>query len=147
MKVKSLILLMLMLIAFIACETSVQPPKPENLIPKGKMQNVLYDMFIINSAKGINKKLLENNGLNPEDYVLEKYNIDSLQFAQSNDFYAHDIEAYQEIINEVKRRITTEKSRIEKKENEIKEREKKRRDSLKKANAKKISQPIGVSKD
>ena len=36
----------------------------------------MYDAFILNSAKGVNKRVLEKNGVFPEEYIFEKYNID-----------------------------------------------------------------------
>ena len=57
---------------------------PNNLIPEDKMIDILYDMSLISVSKGINKRILENNGMKPKKYILKKYNIDSLQFVVSN---------------------------------------------------------------
>ncbi|MDO1501797.1 DUF4296 domain-containing protein [Winogradskyella maritima] len=142
MKTRLVFFTLLFLGLTMSCEKSVKPPKPDNLISKDKMHNVLYDMFIINSAKGINRKLLENEVVNPEKYILEKHSIDSTQFAQSNAYYAHDIEAYQEIIAAVRQRLVKEKEAAEKAETDIKEAAKRKRDSLKKVNANKETKPI-----
>lgn len=126
------ILSLLVIVVFItSCEPKLKPEQPQGLISKGDMVNVLYDMFVINSAKGINRKVLEVNGLFPENYILEKYKIDSLQFAQSNNYYAHDLEVYASIIEDVKAKIEKEKKvflEIDEKEQEA---AKKRRDSIK----------------
>ena len=54
---------------------------PDNLISaEEKMVDILYDMSLISVSKGINKRILENNGMKPKKYILKKYNIDSLQF-------------------------------------------------------------------
>ena len=92
-----------------ACNSSDKHKKPENLIPKDKMTNVLYDLYIINAAKGVNRKLLEDNGVIPEDYVLTKHNIDSTQFAESNVYYAFNADDYNDIVETVKDRIEKEK--------------------------------------
>lgn len=133
MNLKHLFVGCLILMVSFGCDSSERPPKPNNLIPKDKMVSVLYDMFIVNSAKGINRKLLENNGVMPEDYILNKFEIDSAQFANSNTFYAYDLEEYQSIMEEVKERIT--KSRDSLKELEEKEKENAQRikDSIKKS--------------
>jgi hypothetical protein len=117
------------------CKPQLKPEKPENLIPKDEMTLVLYDLFVVNSAKGIDRVLFENKGINPEVYILEKYNIDSTQFAKSNDYYAHDIEVYNDIIEKVKERITLEAEKFEviSKEEQNKER---KRDSLKRKDLK-----------
>ena len=93
----------------LACNGNDRPPKPDNLISENKMSDILYDVFVLNSAKGMNKKLLENNGIFPQDYVYKKHNIDSLQFAKSNEYYAYDVKTYEAIIDKVKQRIEKEK--------------------------------------
>ena len=57
----------------------------------------MFDVLLLNSAKGLQKKTLELHGVYPEDYVYTKYSIDSLQFALSNNYYAYDVESYKKI--------------------------------------------------
>ena len=116
----------------IACNNVNRPKKPDNLISKDQMTELLYDLYIVNSAKGVNRRILETNGFNPETYILTKYNIDSTQFADSNAYYAFDTETYKTIVEEVKTRLEKEKKAFE----DIKERKKdsikKRKDSINK---------------
>ncbi|MFP4844873.1 DUF4296 domain-containing protein [Winogradskyella sp. PE311] len=119
---------------FLACVGNDKPSKPANLIPKSDMENILHDLYIINGAKGVNRKLLEKNGFQPETYVLNKYNIDSLQFANSNKYYAFDTEVYKSIIDNVKSRLEREKEDYENQEREEVMEAKRRRDSVKKVN-------------
>ena len=58
------------------------------------MIDILYDMSLISVSKGINKRILENNGLKPKKYILKKYDIDSLQFVASNKYYSKDLDIY-----------------------------------------------------
>jgi len=128
---KQLGVIFLLGLVVLACQPKLQPDKPDNLISKEQMTEILYDMFIVNSAKGVNRRKLELEGINPERYILEKYNIDSLQFAQSNDYYAYDIETYSSMVETIKKRLTKEKEHyeaIDKKEQDAKKR---KRDSLK----------------
>ena len=74
---------------------------PENIISEEKMIDILYDMSLISVSKGINKRILENNGMKPKKYILRKYNIDSLQFVVSNEYYSRDLERYLKIYDEV----------------------------------------------
>ena len=74
---------------------------PDNLITEEKMVDILYDMSLISVSKGINKRILENNGMKPKKYILKKYNIDSLQFVLSNEYYSKDLERYLKIYEEV----------------------------------------------
>ena len=60
-------------VVFMACENKAMK-KPSNLISEDQMATILYDMILINSAKGINKQLLEKNIKNPEKYIYKIYN-------------------------------------------------------------------------
>ena len=78
---------------------------PENLISEEKMINIIYDMSLISVSKGINKRILENNGMKPKSYILNKYKIDSLQFVKSNEYYSKDLEKYLYIYESVLNRL------------------------------------------
>ena len=101
------------MVTFLSCDNKDRPPKPSNLIPKEKMADIIYDLYIINASKGVNRKVLEKHNLMPENYVLTKFEIDSIQFAQSNNYYAFDTEDYALIVESVKSRLEREKKEIE----------------------------------
>lgn len=134
---KNIVVIIVLCLLAIGCNSSGTIKKPDNLIPKEKMSNILYDLYIINAAKGVNRKLLENHGFVPETYVLTKYNIDSTQFADSNTYYAFNTDVYKVIVDEVKTRLEKEKEgydQLRKKEGQS---AKIKRDSLKKQGGKK----------
>ncbi|WP_298494207.1 DUF4296 domain-containing protein [uncultured Algibacter sp.] len=81
----------------VACNKLKGPKKPKNLISKDKMVNILIDAKLITSANSKNKTIMRDSGLDMNTYVYKKYNIDSLQFALSNDYYSFYIEDYEEI--------------------------------------------------
>ena len=70
-----------------------------DIISEKKMIDIIYDMALINVSKGINKRILENNGMKPQSYILKKYKIDSLLFVRSNNFYAKDLDKYLHILS------------------------------------------------
>ena len=89
-------------LVFFSCGFPVEKKEvPENLISEEEMINILYDMSLISVSKGINKRILENNGMKPKKYILKKYDIDSLQFVTSNEYYSKDLERYLSIYEEV----------------------------------------------
>lgn len=109
-----------------ACQGVDKPKKPKNLISKDKMVDVLYDVYILNAAKGINRKVLESKGIQPERFLFQKHKIDSLQFAQSNNYYAYDTKAYEAIVEKVKERMENDKITYD----ALAEKEKKKQDSI-----------------
>ena len=53
---------------------------PVNLISEDKMIEILYDMSLISVSKGINKRIIENNGMKPKKYILKKQVLDYMFF-------------------------------------------------------------------
>ncbi len=115
----------------LACEKKVKPKKPDDLIPKDKMEQILYDLYVINAAKGVNKRLLEKNDFVPETYVLTKHMIDSAQFANSNAYYAFDTDIYKKIVANVKAKLEKQKEEYEELQKIEAKVAKRKRDSLK----------------
>ena len=97
--------------------------KPDDLIPKEKMTDLLYDLAILNAAKSTNKALLEANFDSPTTFLFEQYGVDSLQFVKSDIYYASQPLVYESIYKEVAARLEREKEIVE-------EARKKRNDSL-----------------
>ena len=63
--------------------------KPDNLIDKDKMVLVLIDLSLVSSAKGINKRRLENKGVTPDVYVYKKHI--SVEFSHGANFSDADL--------------------------------------------------------
>ncbi len=131
----------LILISLVGCSSGDRPKKPKDLIAKDKMSDIMYDLYILNAAKGVNRKLLELNGIMPADYIYEKYGIDSLQFAVSNTYYSYDTEVYTSIIDKMKAQLEKDKELYEK----LTKEEQKVEDSLKNIE-KKLKEPIELKK-
>lgn len=127
--------LVFILISFfvLSCNNIDKPKKPDNLISKNKMIDIITDISLVNAAKGVDRKLVEEKGINIENYVYKKYAIDSLQFAKSNNYYAYDVKEYEDIYAQVKLRLEQQKAKFEK----LKEKEKKEKDSIRNAKRKK----------
>lgn len=113
---------------FVSCYDIEKPEKPKDLISENQMVDVLVEISIMSSAKGINKRMLENNGITPVAYIYKKHGIDSTQFANSNNYYAHDIEVYDKIYDKVKDSLTT----LRDKYKELQKEEVKKKDEKKK---------------
>ena len=109
---KNLILLLILLIFNCSNNLIKKVNEPKNLISKSKMVDIIYDMTLISVAKGVNKSVLEKNGIIPENYIFSKYNIDSLIFAQSNEYYSYDLEIYQSIYKDVKIKLENNKKKL-----------------------------------
>lgn len=98
-------ILFCLLILLVACTSTGE--KPKNLIEKDKMINVLYDLSLLQAIRSQNiGGGVENKAIN--DYIFKKYKIDSVQLAQSNKYYASDMEEYKSIFEGVKAKLEEE---------------------------------------
>jgi len=86
--------------------------KPDNLIPKEKMVLILNDLAIVNAAKITNAQILRNHEIEPTEYIFAKYGIDSIQFVESDRYYASVPEEHEEIYTAVEVKLEAEKERI-----------------------------------
>nr|AOE06692.1 hypothetical protein [uncultured bacterium] len=95
------VLIIIFVLNLNSCFDNVDNEKPQDLISEENMVNIIFDMSLINVSKGINKRIIENNGMRPKSYILNKYNIDSIQFVNSNRYYSKDLEKYLMIYEKV----------------------------------------------
>ncbi len=96
--------LLLLVVVNVSCQNKVTYEKPDDLIPKDKMIDLLYDMHLAVGTSNVTNKNLEKNR-NYLSLVYEKYGVDSVQFAMSNIYYTSKINEYEEIFKEVHRRL------------------------------------------
>lgn len=96
----------------ISCKEEVVK-KPNNLIDKEVMVNILYDLAILEAIKFQPSNPLETYKVNPSQYIYRKYKIDSLQFVQNNMYYASDYKAYKKMNEQINTRLDKDKILIE----------------------------------
>ena len=86
--------------------------EPEDLIPAKKMSEILYDMALLDAIDNSYPQVLTENDLKVMDFLYEKYGIDSLQFAQSDLYYASVPQEYQKIYEAVEQRLTEKRDSV-----------------------------------
>ena len=124
---KNCILLVIVLV--VACGKKIVQ-EPENLIEKEKMIAIYYDLAIYNSIRSTNPASLKENNIDEVmPYMFKKYGIDSLQYVNSDKYYASIPLEYQLMYEEVESRLLAASEMYD-------EARKKRADSIKAANEK-----------
>lgn len=114
----------------INCTSNTIVKKPDNLISKDQMVDVLTDLFLATGGKNIKNIHLQRN-VNYYPLVYDKYQIDSAQFKESNFYYTTKIDEYDKILKRVDERLKKMRDTFEK-EKELQDSLKKmKRDSLK----------------
>lgn len=77
------------------------------------MIDIITDLAVLEAVQSHNPSLLQLYGINPKEYVYKKYNVDSLQLAQSNRYYALNIKEYDAMYEKVKVRLEQQKADID----------------------------------
>ncbi|WP_281541462.1 DUF4296 domain-containing protein [Maribacter aestuarii] len=108
---KSTIFFVVLMFLFSCAEKLIK--KPDNLIPRDKMVEILKEMTILNAAKSTNLGILKDNGIEPTTYVFEKFDVDSIQFVESDRYYASLPQEYEAIYKEVESLLEAQKKRVE----------------------------------
>lgn len=98
------ILIFFWILLFIACNDSVVT-KPDRLISEEKMIDILYDLAVLDAMRTQKPEALNQRSIVADGYIYKKYDVDSLQFAQSNRYYASDIKAYKKMYERVGKRL------------------------------------------
>ncbi|WP_395050863.1 DUF4296 domain-containing protein [Flavobacterium sp.] len=112
MKIKKILPLLIVLSIFLSCKKEIIKT-PNHLIEKEKMVNIMYDLSLLEAIKIQNPTSLDTFNINANDYIFKKYKIDSIQFAQSNIYYAADSEEYNKMFEKMKARLDKNKSLVE----------------------------------
>ena len=108
---KKIIILLEILFVFVSCKDEVVK-KPNRLIEKETMVNIMYDLSVLDAIKYQNPASLDTFKIDPTRYIYKKYKIDSLQFAQSNVYYASNYKDYSDVIDQINARLTKNKATI-----------------------------------
>ena len=72
---------LILIILILSCSDNI----PDNHISKKKMENIIFDVMILNASSGFDLKI--DNKLLSDELIFKKYNIDSLQFFESELYY------------------------------------------------------------
>lgn len=101
---------LVVILAILGCKEDLVK-KPDTLIEKSKMIDIMYDMALLEAVKYQNPTVLDSNQIRPKQFIYKKYKIDSLQLAQNNVYYAADYKSYKIMFDEVVKRVIKEKKR------------------------------------
>lgn len=133
---KNFVFIILVVFLSVSCKKELVK-EPAKLIEKEKMINIIYDLSLLEAIKYQQPLSLDSVESSPTKFILKKYKVDSLQFAQSNMYYAADYDSYKEMFDEINARLDKEKKSTEKK---LKAEEKKAAKNKKAADAKKAAE-------
>ncbi|MGB3775951.1 MAG: DUF4296 domain-containing protein [Leeuwenhoekiella sp.] len=103
----------LTLLLFLSCQDVEKPEKPDNLIAESELKDILYDVSLVNAARDFSRGQLKNAGIEPDTFIYRKYDIDSLQFANSIAYYSIDFNRYLKIWEDVNLRLERKRDEVD----------------------------------
>ena len=106
------VLFFILISLILSCKEEVVK-KPENLIEKEIMVDVMYDLALLEAIKYQSPNALQAHKINPDEYIYKKYKIDSAQFVQSNMYYASDYKEYKKMYDQINSRLVKNRSLLE----------------------------------
>ena len=113
---KKAILLALLILSSCA---QVEEVPPENLIGEEKMADLIFELAVLDAAKGFVPKDQKERIVLDADSFYQFHDIDSTQFTSSNAYYAKQPKAYLRIVSMAKTKLEEFKKNMEEGENEI----------------------------
>lgn len=105
--------ILLIVLLFACCQNVEGPQKPDNLIAEDELRDILYDVSLVNAARDFSRGQLKNAGIEPDKFIYEKYDIDSLQFASSVAYYSVDFNRYLKIWEDVNKRLEVKRDAVD----------------------------------
>ncbi len=95
----------LITLLFFGCQNVTLPEKPDDLIPEDKMADIMVDAYLGNAAKSINTWLLKNKGVQMDEFLYRKHEVDSMQFVRSNAYYTSNLDLYNSLFSKVEAKL------------------------------------------
>jgi hypothetical protein len=95
---------LLVVLFFWACSNK-PVPKPDQLLDEEVMENILFDLSILQATQSSMPNRLDEKGINPETFIYEKYKIDSTTYYQNKLYYASNTKKYKKIHKRVTDRV------------------------------------------
>lgn len=100
---KKVVYLCAVLVIFACNNNPVKEPKV--LLNEETMENILFDVAVLQSAKANSPEILEANSIDSKDFIYKKYKIDSATYHQNNRYYAADVRKHKHMHKRVLARL------------------------------------------
>ncbi len=109
---KNFVFVLLVLFLSVSCKKDLVK-EPKRLIEKDKMIDIMYDLSLLDAMKYQNPLSLDSVDADPKKFIFKKYKVDSLQFAQSNIYYAADYNTYKDMFDEIGKRLAVKQRAVD----------------------------------
>jgi hypothetical protein len=101
-------LFILFFVLFVVSCSKNPVPKPDNLLDEETMINILYDISLLQAIDGSMPNKLMEQDIKMDQYIFEKYKIDSTTYRQNQLYYAGNARKYKKIYKKVLEKLEQE---------------------------------------
>lgn len=116
---KKIMLYSTLLLCLFACRKELVE-KPNDLIEKQKMIEILYDISMLYASKGVNTGQVDFKKVPIEDFIYKQYGVDSTQVANSTIYYSSKPDEYLKMYQVINKRMQAAKDTLVKKRQDVK---------------------------
>ncbi|UYW01279.1 DUF4296 domain-containing protein [Flavobacterium agricola] len=100
---KKVLFFNLIFLVLLSCEKNTAP-KPEKLITEAELEEVLYEMAILQGAES-QLRTTDNVLIDTYAYIQNRFGLDSLTIVQNNMYYSHDYKNYEKMNERIVKRL------------------------------------------
>lgn len=100
---KKVFFLSIVFISFISC-TKNNAPKPEKLISEWELEEVLFEMAILQGAESQSRSS-GGDVIDTYQYIKNRFGLDSLAVVQNNMYYSYDYKTYEKMNDRILQRL------------------------------------------
>ena len=106
---KQFIILLIASLVLFSCDDKFQNKKPEQLIEKDKMEDILFDLKLFQAARSRGFKQLKDNNFQEAEYIYHKYKIDSTTLTSNLAYYSTNYKVYRKMEENIRARFVEKK--------------------------------------
>lgn len=104
---------LILILFFFGCQNLQKPEKPKDLIPEDKMVSILTEAYLANASQSVRNQAVFAEAIDLDSIIYTKFNIDSIQFKKSNDYYSFDFNTYLDMLKKVENNLMQYEKRID----------------------------------
>ena len=101
---RSFLYIVVIALFFGGCKRNIVP-KPDHFLDAKQMEQLLYDLALLESVKNYDAQYLDSLQGTPQEYIYNKYGTDSIAIAQNMIYYASFPKVYDQIVHNVDTRL------------------------------------------
>ena len=98
-------------ISFFSCGENIVS-KPERLLSKQEMENLMYDLAIIDALRDVDYRLIDTLAPNLQEIIYKKHNVDCTLVVNNMIYYSSLPKEYDKIIKNVENRLKKERESL-----------------------------------